>query len=64
MHVSFIKKQLQKNDKGIKASIVKSSETWRKKKKNRWRKQLRTTAKDYVEKEIEEVGETLKSGAF
>ena len=33
MHVSFIKKQLQKNDKGIKASIVKSSETWRKKKK-------------------------------
>ena len=38
MHVSFIKKQLQKNDKGIKASIVKSSETWRKKKKKQMKK--------------------------
>ena len=49
-----------KNDKRIKASTVKSSETGKKKR----RKQLRATAKGYKVKEYEEEGETYKSGAF
>ena len=55
----FYQGSIGKNDKRIKASTVKSSETGKKR-----RKQLRATAKGYIDKENEEEGETYKSGAF
>ena len=55
----FYQRAIGKNDKRIKASTVKSSETGKKR-----RKQLRATAKDYIDQENEEERETYKSGTF
>ena len=56
----FYPRAIGKNDKRIKASTVKSSETGKKKR----RKQLRATEKGYIDKANEEEGETYKSGTF